>query len=284
MTDKYFYSCWYRIVNKIFGLFSAFGNNSHEMAKTKLESMQIAAKQKKKAAEQAVLEALEAENYVEAIELEIEVVKRKGCIEETFWRFPHIGEQIFEELDNTTLFKCLEINKWWQKFIIERKIRQINQLENHTYIKASILKKELGNKDFETVQKLADYSMKVYRKVIIDCKNTNGVVYEDYGRRKQQGEILRYLCEKKHRDKIQYLLTELMVKNTKKVDLNEMAALVRNGDFELLRILNEIHKLDVDYFFKFYEEIHLRWRNGNYSGELLKDAILALNPDLHGHI
>ena len=123
--------------------------------------------------------------------------------------------------------------------------------------------------------------MKVYRKVIIDCKNTNGVGYEDYGYRKQQGEILRYLCEKKHRDKIQYLLTELMVKNTKKVDLIEMAALVRNGDFELLRSLNEILKIDVDYFLKFFEKIHLRWRNGNYSGELLKDAILALNPDLH---
>ena len=175
--------------------------------------MQIAAKQKKKAAEQAVLDAWEAENDVEEIELEIEVAKRKGCIEETFWRFPHIGEQIFEELDNTTLSKCLEINKWWQKFIIERKIRQINQLENHTYIKASILKKELGNKDFETVKKLADYSMKVYRKLIIDGKNAYGVNYEYSVYRKQQGEILRYLSEKKHRDKIQYLLTELMLKN-----------------------------------------------------------------------
>ena len=242
--------------------------------------MQIAAKQKKKAAEQAVLDAWEAENDVEEIELEIEVAKRKGCIEETFWRFPHIGEQIFEELDNTTLSKCLEINKWWQKFIIERKICQINQLENHTYIKASILKKELGNKDFETVKKLADYSMKVYRKLIIDGKNAYGVNYEYSVYRKQQGEILRYLCEKRHRDKTQYLLTELMVKNIKKVDLNAMASLVRNGDFELIRSLNETLKLDVDYFGKFYEEIQLRWRNGNYSGELLKDAILALNPDL----
>ena len=223
---------------------------------------------------------MEAENDVEAIELELEVVKRKGCIEETFWRFPHIGEQILEELDDATLTKSLEINKWWQKIIVDRKIRQINQLAKNTYIKASILRKALGNKDFETVHKLANYSMKVYRKVIIDGKNTNGVGYEYY--RKQQGEILRYLCEKKHRDKIQYLLTELMVKNTKKVDLNEVASLVRNGDFELLRSLNETLKLDVDYFRKFYEEIHLRWRNGNYSGELLKDAILALNPDLHG--
>jgi hypothetical protein len=52
------------------------------------------------------------ENDVEAIELEIEIAKRKCFIEETFWRFLHIAEQIFQELDNDTLSKCLEINKW----------------------------------------------------------------------------------------------------------------------------------------------------------------------------
>ena len=172
------------------------------MAKTKLDSMKIVAKKKRLAAKQADLEALEAENDVEAIELKLEVIKRKGCIEETFWRFPHIGEQILEELEDTTLTKSLEINKWWQKIIVDRKIRQINQLAKNTYIKASILRKALGNKDFETVHKLANYSMKVYRKVIID-KN-----HEDYAYRKQQQEIIDYLFEKKYRDDIQHLLTE----------------------------------------------------------------------------
>ena len=124
-------------------IISVLENTRHKMAKTKLESMQIIAKKKRRAADQAELEALEAENNVEAIELEIQIVKRKGCIEETFWRFPHIGEQIFEELDETSLFKCLEINKWWQKIINERKIRQINQLKKYTFIKFSVLKKEL---------------------------------------------------------------------------------------------------------------------------------------------
>ena len=175
--------------------------------------MQIAAKQKKKAAEQAVLEAWEAENDVEEIELEIEVAKRKGCIEETFWRFPHIGEQIFEELDNTTLSKCLEINKWWQKFIIERKICQINQLENNTYIKVSILKKELGNKDFETVQKLANYSMKVYRKVIVDGLNNRGFPrsFEHSDSVKRQKAIFSYIFQKKFSDSIQLLLRDLII-------------------------------------------------------------------------
>ena len=201
--------------------------------------MQILVKQKKKAAEKAELEALEAENNVEAIELEIEVVKRKGCIEETFWRFPHIGEQIFEELEDTSLSKCLEINRWWQIIIIEKKIRQFNLLEKYTYIKASILKKALGNKDFETVHKLANYSMKVFKKVIIDGKNSIGVVYENYEYRKQQREILRYLFEKKHRNNSQYLLTELMLNNAMKNTLYEIQPLIQNGDFEFLQMFFE---------------------------------------------
>ena len=92
----------------------------------------------------------------------------KGCIEEIFRRFPHIGEQIFGELDDNSLSRCLEVNKWWQKFIDGTKIRQINQIQSHTHIKNSVLKKELSSKDFETVQKLANYCMKVYNKVIID--------------------------------------------------------------------------------------------------------------------
>jgi hypothetical protein len=120
-------------VNKIFQLFSAIEAityfNSLEVAKTKLESMKIVREQKRRAVEQAELEALEAENDVEAIELEIEVVKRKGFIEETFWRFPHIAEQIFGKLDEISLSKCLEVNKWWQKSVTEGKILQINLIE-----------------------------------------------------------------------------------------------------------------------------------------------------------
>ena len=53
--------------------------------------MKMVRNQKRRAAEQAELEALEAENDVEAIELEIQIVKTKGFIEQTFWRFPNIA-------------------------------------------------------------------------------------------------------------------------------------------------------------------------------------------------
>ena len=35
-------------------------------------------------------------------------------------RFPHIAEQIFEQLDNKNLSKCREVNKVWKNFIDER--------------------------------------------------------------------------------------------------------------------------------------------------------------------
>lgn len=34
--------------------------------------------------------------------------------------FPHIAEQIFEQLDNKSLTKCREVNKVWKSFIDER--------------------------------------------------------------------------------------------------------------------------------------------------------------------
>lgn len=174
--------------------------------------MQNLAKKTRKAAEQAELNALKAENYVEALELEIAVVERKGCIEETFWRFPHIGEQIFKELDDNSLYKCLEVNKWWLKFIKEKKIRQIKIIAKHTYIKSSILKKALSNKDLETVQKLANYSMKLYRKVIIDGMNNNRRGFEDSDGVKHQKALFSYIFQKKFTDNTQQLLKDLIFK------------------------------------------------------------------------
>ena len=171
--------------------------------------MQNLAKKTRKAVEQAELNASMAENYVEALELEIAVVERKGCIEESFWRFPHIGEQIFKELDDNSLYKCLEVNKWWQKFIKEKKIRQINTIQKHTYIKSSILKKKLSNKDFETVQNLANI-FQLHKKVIVDGMNDRGRGFEDSDSLKHQKAIFSYIFQKKFRDSSQQLLRDLI--------------------------------------------------------------------------
>ena len=41
-------------------------------------------------------------------------------MEQLILRFPHVTEQIFQQLENKDLAKCREVKKLWQKFIDER--------------------------------------------------------------------------------------------------------------------------------------------------------------------
>ena len=77
--------------------------------------------EQKKAFELAEKEAFEAENNVHVIKLEIEDIKVKSQFEETFLRFPHIAEQVFESLDVQSLSKCQKVSRCWQSFIFETK-------------------------------------------------------------------------------------------------------------------------------------------------------------------
>ena len=49
-------------------------------------------------------------------------------MEEIFLRFPHIGEQIFGEIDNRTITKCIEVTKSWQTFLSFRIINMYTDL------------------------------------------------------------------------------------------------------------------------------------------------------------
>ena len=157
-------NCFYNIFNLCLFYcihFSVSGTEPFEETKGELDIMQNIAVnkyellgEKKNAFELAEKEALEAENNVHAIKLEIEAIKVKGQFEETFLRFPHIAEQVFETLDIQSLSKCQEVSKCWQKFVLEEKPFFI-QLENYTSIPKLILKKSLKNYDFQTIQKLA---------------------------------------------------------------------------------------------------------------------------------
>ena len=43
-------------------------------------------------------------------------------MKEVFLRFPHLAEQIFEQIDNKDLKKCTEAGKYWGDFISGQKI------------------------------------------------------------------------------------------------------------------------------------------------------------------
>ena len=42
-------------------------------------------------------------------------------MEEVIWRFPHISDQIFAELGDSSLARCREANRLWQDFINNEK-------------------------------------------------------------------------------------------------------------------------------------------------------------------
>ena len=71
----------------------------------------------------------------------------------------------------------------------------------------------MSNKDFETVQNLANYAMKVYRKVIVDGLNNRGFPrsFEHSDSVKRQKAIFSYIFQKKFSDSIQLLLRDLII-------------------------------------------------------------------------
>lgn len=126
-----------------------------ECHKRKLEaskSVTRSAKEKIKTAEEEVETA--REKYVEA-EFELEVIKRKTYVEEIFWRFPHMGCQILEALDDQSLIKSCEVNKWWQKFIKGYKITPVRKIQKFICISNEATRKTLEK---ETLKKLIEIS------------------------------------------------------------------------------------------------------------------------------
>ena len=99
-----------------------------------------------------------AEENCEQAEFELEVIKRKTNIEEIFWRFPHIGCKILEELDNQSLVKCYEVNKWWKKYVGGQKTVFIRKIQKNIGVSNVATAKKLEKESFEKLEELAEYS------------------------------------------------------------------------------------------------------------------------------
>ena len=164
--------------------------------------------EKKKSFELAEKEAVDAENNDHAIKLEIEDIKVKSQFEETFLRFPHIAEQVFEILDVQSLSKCQIVSKCWQSFIFETK-PFFRQLENYTSIPRLMIRKSLKNYQFQTIQKMAYCASICHEKAVkASIPFTQPPPFEP------KGPILFYyiLSEGKF-STTQFLLAKLMILN-----------------------------------------------------------------------
>ena len=128
-----------------------------DFAEKELAEHESRLKEAKKTLESAQLMVLKAQEGLEAVQddieaakFKVEAIKRKGHIEEIFWRFPLIGSQIFENLDNETLVKCRKVSTWWKKYVDSDKTIWIRQVQKYIRISNPLVNKTLkrGNQEF----------------------------------------------------------------------------------------------------------------------------------------
>ena len=206
-----------------------------EQTKLKIEDRNRTARgsqstMKRKAVEQA-------ENPpVKVINVKIKATKGvKGQIEEIFLRFPHLGEQILENLDNQSLLKCKQVSRQWSDFIIKTKALPIELLRKYTFIPVARLKKSLQNHENKIIQKLANCAINEHKSM--PTPGNTG-----------QARLIYQMVSKKYLHNIQYFLIELMLQNitdknlTKKPNqsFNDLLCVaVSNGHFPICKFITE---------------------------------------------
>ena len=145
-------------------------DRSFSVAKTNLakkESLVKKARNKLKKLEKEFEKAEEeleaAESDWEVAQFQVEIFKRKRNIEELFWRFPHIGEQILEKIDNSSVANCRKVNKWWCNFVDQGKALVIRRIQRHICISKEKLRKSLNKLSLEVLTKFEDRA-RMFRK------------------------------------------------------------------------------------------------------------------------
>ena len=78
-------------------------------------------------------------------------------------RFPHIGSQIFDQLDNPFLTKCREVSDSWNSFIDNEKLPWIRMIVQHIKPLASPWKKFLRKSNYESLVEIALSVIQYYK-------------------------------------------------------------------------------------------------------------------------
>ena len=240
------------------------------------------------------------ENYEKA-EFEFEVINRKTNIEEIFWRFSHMGRQILEELDDQSLSKFYEVNKWWQKFMDGQKTVYIRKIQKCIGVSNVATRWKLEKESLEKLKEIAHYILFEYPESFAAWKPTtilNGLVsslvYCDYDSGWKPDTNLNDLY-----------LTKLIIDNTKdpetlnatdpentvwtvndKIDsdigycsVSVLHKAALNNNVEVYKMIMDKIKDKNPSNSKGYTPLHFAARRGNFSMvELLINNIEDFNP------
>ena len=72
-------------------------------------------------------------------------------MEEVLLRFPHLGQKIFDQLDQESLKNCTEVNPSWRKYIVDEKIHFKTLIRSYTNCSNANLKQVLQTISLETL-------------------------------------------------------------------------------------------------------------------------------------
>jgi hypothetical protein len=108
-----------------------------------------------------------------------DVIKRpESIMDNALLRFPHLGESIFEELDNESLAKSREVCDFWKIFIDDQKLPWIRMIKRH--IKFLDPWQELIKiSSVETLQEMACTVHQYYIENDIKCPQGTKITYLD---------------------------------------------------------------------------------------------------------
>ena len=109
-----------------------------------------------------------------------DVIKRpESIMDNALLRFPHLGESIFEELDNESLAKSREVCDFWKIFIDDQKLPWIRMIKRH--IKFLDPWQELIKiSSVETLQEMACTVHQYYIENDIKCPQGSKITYLEY--------------------------------------------------------------------------------------------------------
>ena len=87
-------------------------------------------------------------------------------MKEIISRFPHIAEQIFEELDSNFFIQCKVVSPSWKNFIEESKFSYIRLIKTVTSCSKKEVEKTLPKANLEETKRLASDVTKVYNELL----------------------------------------------------------------------------------------------------------------------
>ena len=82
-------------------------------------------------------------------------------MDEIMLRFPHIADQIYEELDNQSLLKCKEVSLSWYHFLNNNKASNVRVIKGYTNCSDALMKKLAKNN--EDIIQIASDLCKIFK-------------------------------------------------------------------------------------------------------------------------